>query len=257
MSLSADLMELLKETGQQVIPELIDRIQRLTERLTELLSDRNQNAISDILENVDRTTEVLAARGRTAQALQDAANLRGFPFVDVQPRIQRDRENRRVDLTFEINEAPRVFVERIEISGNTRTQDRVIRREFSAFYAEPDGSDVPLEPDPDGLARDGVRGQPGRGAVQVARRARRTRGPRRRSTSTPASRETPPHGSSGCAGRCCPADRRAGGRGRRCRSRRDKTARSLDLAPSNCARRPPSMRDSRCRPRSTLGRSGC
>jgi phospholipid/cholesterol/gamma-HCH transport system substrate-binding protein len=43
-------------------PELIDRIQRLTERLTELLSDKNQNAISDILENVDRTTKVLADR---------------------------------------------------------------------------------------------------------------------------------------------------------------------------------------------------
>ena len=43
-------------------PELIDRIQRLTERLTELLSDKNQNAISDILENVDATTQVLAER---------------------------------------------------------------------------------------------------------------------------------------------------------------------------------------------------
>jgi phospholipid/cholesterol/gamma-HCH transport system substrate-binding protein len=43
-------------------PELIDRIQRLTERLTELLSDKNQNAISDILENVDTTTRVLAER---------------------------------------------------------------------------------------------------------------------------------------------------------------------------------------------------
>ncbi len=43
-------------------PELLDRIQRLTERLTELLSDRNQNAISDILENVDTTTRVLAER---------------------------------------------------------------------------------------------------------------------------------------------------------------------------------------------------
>ncbi len=67
---------------------------------------------------------------RVAQSLQDAVNLRGFPFVDVQPRIQRNREGRRVDLTFEINEAPRVYVERIDISGNTRTQDRVIRREF-------------------------------------------------------------------------------------------------------------------------------
>jgi phospholipid/cholesterol/gamma-HCH transport system substrate-binding protein len=40
-------------------PELIDRIQRLTERLTELLSDRNQNSISDILENIDATTRQL------------------------------------------------------------------------------------------------------------------------------------------------------------------------------------------------------
>jgi phospholipid/cholesterol/gamma-HCH transport system substrate-binding protein len=40
-------------------PELIDRIQRLTERLTELLSDKNQNSISDILENLDATTAEL------------------------------------------------------------------------------------------------------------------------------------------------------------------------------------------------------
>jgi phospholipid/cholesterol/gamma-HCH transport system substrate-binding protein len=40
-------------------PELIDRIQRLTERLTELLSDRNQNSIADILENIDATTKQL------------------------------------------------------------------------------------------------------------------------------------------------------------------------------------------------------
>ena len=54
-------------------PELIDRIQRLTERLTELLSDRNQNAIADILENVDKTTKVLAERAPDlADAMQDA-----------------------------------------------------------------------------------------------------------------------------------------------------------------------------------------
>src|SRR5687768_10203144 len=54
-------------------PELLDRIQRLTERLTELLSDKNQNAISDILENVERTTEVLAERAPDlADAMADA-----------------------------------------------------------------------------------------------------------------------------------------------------------------------------------------
>jgi len=54
-------------------PELLDRIQRLTERLTELLSDKNQNAISDILENVDSTTRVLAQRApEMADTLSEA-----------------------------------------------------------------------------------------------------------------------------------------------------------------------------------------
>lgn len=43
-------------------PELIDRIQRLTERLTELLSDKNQNSISNILEHIDTTTKILSQR---------------------------------------------------------------------------------------------------------------------------------------------------------------------------------------------------
>ena len=54
-------------------PELIDRIQRLTERLTELLSDRNQNSIADILDNVEKTTDVLAQRAPDlADAIGDA-----------------------------------------------------------------------------------------------------------------------------------------------------------------------------------------
>ena len=54
-------------------PELIDRIQRLTERLTEMLSDKNQNSIADILENVDKTTKVLADRAPDlADAIGDA-----------------------------------------------------------------------------------------------------------------------------------------------------------------------------------------
>jgi phospholipid/cholesterol/gamma-HCH transport system substrate-binding protein len=54
-------------------PELIDRIQRLTERLTELLNDQNQNAIADILENVRATTAVLKERApELADAMADA-----------------------------------------------------------------------------------------------------------------------------------------------------------------------------------------
>ena len=54
-------------------PELLDRIQRLTERLTELLSDKNQNSIADILENFDKTSQVLAAKApQLASAITDA-----------------------------------------------------------------------------------------------------------------------------------------------------------------------------------------
>jgi phospholipid/cholesterol/gamma-HCH transport system substrate-binding protein len=54
-------------------PELIERIQRLTERLTEMLSDKNQNSIADILENIDHTTKVLAERAPDlADAIGDA-----------------------------------------------------------------------------------------------------------------------------------------------------------------------------------------
>ena len=54
----------------------------------------------------------------------------GYAFVDVRPRIDRDREAKTINLTFEISEGPRVFVERIDITGNVRTLDKVIRREF-------------------------------------------------------------------------------------------------------------------------------
>jgi outer membrane protein insertion porin family len=54
----------------------------------------------------------------------------GYAFVDIRPRVKRNREERTVDIIFEIRESPRVFVERIDIGGNVRTLDHVIRREF-------------------------------------------------------------------------------------------------------------------------------
>jgi outer membrane protein insertion porin family len=54
----------------------------------------------------------------------------GYAFVDIRPRVKRNREERTIDITFDVEEGPRVFVERIDIGGNVRTLDRVIRREF-------------------------------------------------------------------------------------------------------------------------------
>lgn len=74
---------------------------------------------------------------RVTQELDDQLSLEGFPFIDVQPRVERNREERTVTLIFQLNEGPRAFIERIEIGGNGRTQDRVIRREFRLAEGDP------------------------------------------------------------------------------------------------------------------------
>lgn len=59
----------------------------------------------------------------------EAARL-GYPFASVRPRGERNFETRTIDVTFILDDGPRVYIERINIRGNTRTQDSVIRREF-------------------------------------------------------------------------------------------------------------------------------
>jgi outer membrane protein insertion porin family len=54
----------------------------------------------------------------------------GYAFAQVRPRGDRNFEARTISITFTVEEGPRVYIERIEISGNTRTRDWVIRREF-------------------------------------------------------------------------------------------------------------------------------
>jgi outer membrane protein insertion porin family len=54
----------------------------------------------------------------------------GYAFTRIEPIPVKDDENNTVGITFEINEGQRVFVERIDITGNSRTLDRVVRRQF-------------------------------------------------------------------------------------------------------------------------------
>lgn len=66
----------------------------------------------------------------TIDGLNDTAGAFGYAFADVRPQYDRDKDNLTMGLTFVIQEAPRVYVERIDINGNTLTQDKVVRREF-------------------------------------------------------------------------------------------------------------------------------
>lgn len=59
-----------------------------------------------------------------------ASGAAGYAFVDIQPQIKRNRETKTVDLVFNMVEGPRVYIERIDIVGNTTTLDYVIRREM-------------------------------------------------------------------------------------------------------------------------------
>jgi outer membrane protein insertion porin family len=74
---------------------------------------------------------------RAVDAMTDSPVLAQVPFAEVRPRVTRNRDAQTVDLVFEIAEGSRTFVERIEISGNTRTADRVIRREMRMAEGDP------------------------------------------------------------------------------------------------------------------------
>jgi outer membrane protein insertion porin family len=62
---------------------------------------------------------------------------RGYPFAAVRPRGERNVANRTVDVTFVVEEGQRTYIERINIKGNTRTRDYVIRREFDIVEGDP------------------------------------------------------------------------------------------------------------------------
>ena len=62
--------------------------------------------------------------------LNEAAGNLGYAFADINPAYDRDADKRLMNLTIRVNPTPRVYVERIDITGNTNPRDKVIRREF-------------------------------------------------------------------------------------------------------------------------------
>ena len=67
---------------------------------------------------------------KSVEEMQIEASRRGFAFAVVKPRGDRDFESHTVSIVFGIDEGPRTYVERINVRGNSRTRDYVIRREF-------------------------------------------------------------------------------------------------------------------------------
>ncbi|MFD2842241.1 outer membrane protein assembly factor BamA [Paracoccus cavernae] len=77
-----------------------------------------------VVDNTIRRMEALALR-------------KGLDFVTIEPRITRNPRSQTLDLTFALTRGQRVFVERIDIEGNTTTLDAVIRRQFGTVEGDP------------------------------------------------------------------------------------------------------------------------
>jgi len=80
-----------------------------SEALESLVITREGNLYN--AEQIDATVDILT----------DLAGLKGYAFVDVRPRVRRDREERRINITYIVNKAPRVYVERVQVQGNVVT----------------------------------------------------------------------------------------------------------------------------------------
>jgi len=98
--------------------------------VTTTLKDLDPEVLLDqVTAETGETYDASQVEDTVTNLTESASNL-GFAFVDVRPRVQRIRDQRIINLNFEVREGPKVYVERIDIDGNIRTLDRVIRREF-------------------------------------------------------------------------------------------------------------------------------
>ena len=73
----------------------------------------------------------------TIEEMSYEATTQGYSFADVRARLDRDVTNRTFNVTYLVDEGPRVYVERINITGNTKTRDFVIRRELEFAEGDP------------------------------------------------------------------------------------------------------------------------
>lgn len=74
---------------------------------------------------------------KTITKLTDKVNSLHYPFVEIAPAVDRQRDKKVVNLVFNVNPGKKVFVENINVNGNVRTLDEVIRREMTMNEGDP------------------------------------------------------------------------------------------------------------------------
>ncbi len=95
------------------------------EKLNKLLTIKSGSRFSK--EEIDNSVD----------AITNYLGNHGYPFVDVEPEIHNNKENNTTSIQFQIKESPKVYINKINIKNNTRTLDKVIRREFRISEGDP------------------------------------------------------------------------------------------------------------------------
>ncbi len=96
-----------------------------TERLIPWLTIKTGHTFSK--ENIEDSVD----------ALTNYLGNHGYPFVDIEPEIKNNKDTLTTSVTFNIKESPKVYIDKINIKNNTRTLDKVIRREFRISEGDP------------------------------------------------------------------------------------------------------------------------
>ncbi|NQX79807.1 MAG: outer membrane protein assembly factor BamA, partial [Hyphomicrobiaceae bacterium] len=99
---------------------------RVQNALPELQSKTLEGSILTLSDDIYNVGNI----DKTVEKLTLATAKQGFAFARVRPRTSRNTASRKINLTYVIDEGDRVYIERINITGNGRTKDHVIRREF-------------------------------------------------------------------------------------------------------------------------------
>ena len=125
--------ELSPDKKSFVVTYVLDEGNRYKVRSTNITSDIAEVKTAELTGELELNTgdwynsDKVA---KTVSALTEELGKKGFAFVDVEPELTKDMANGEIDITYHISEGQRIFVDRINITGNTRTHDKVIRREF-------------------------------------------------------------------------------------------------------------------------------
>lgn len=99
--------------------------------------DINLNDLKSEITTKEKDTYDVRKVEKSVDLLIKRINDQGYAFVDVDPQVWLDQEKRLVNITYFIGESKRVYIDKINIKGNVRTADKVIRREFRLAEGDP------------------------------------------------------------------------------------------------------------------------